>query len=126
MQRHVLSEGLLNAGKEGVYGLLKLGTGRLLGDAQETDYRVSVIIILQGLSPDSLLYHVSCIALFSGLHHSCHVFLGRLSRVFAMHEVNGGVNALHVACSGLYCLLPGGHDRYDLTHIVSVDPGHIP
>ena len=124
MRRHVLSEGLLNAGKEGVYGLLTLG--RLLGDAQEMDYRISVIVILQGLSPDSWLYCVSCVALFSGLHDSCHVFLGRPLHVFVMREVNGGVNALHVACSGLYCLLPGGHDRYDLTHIVSVDPGHVP
>ena len=122
----MLSEGLLDAGKEGVYGLLTLGAGRLSGDAQETDYGISVIVILQGLSPDSLLYHVSCIALFSGLHDSCHVFLGRPSRVFATCEVNGGVNALHVACSGLYHLLPGGHDRYNLTHIVSVDPGHVP
>ena len=78
MRRHVLLKGLLDAGKEGVYGLLTLGVGRLLGDAQETDYRVSVIIVLQGLSPDSLLYRVSCVTLFSGLHNSCHVFLGRL------------------------------------------------
>ena len=126
MRRHVLLEGLLDAGKEGVYGLLTLGVGRLLGDAQETDYGVSVIVVLQGLSPDSLLYRVSCLVLFSGLHDSCHVFLGRLLHVFATHEVNGGVNALHVACSGLYRLLPGGHDRYDLTHIVSVDAGQVP
>ena len=126
MRRHVLLEGLLDAGKEGVYSLLTLGMDRLSGDTQETDYGVSVIIVLQGLSPDSLLYHVSCVTLFSGLHDSCHIFLGRPSRVFAMHEVNGGVNTLHVACSGLYRLLPGGHDCYDLTHIVSVDPGHVP
>ena len=126
MQGHVLLEGLLNAGKEGVYGLLTLGVGRLSGDMQETDYGVSVIIILQGLFPGSLLHCVSCIALFSGLHNSCHVFLGHLSHIFATREVNGGVNALHVACSGLYHLLPGGHDRYDLTHIVSIDPGHVP
>ena len=100
--------------------------GRLLGDTQEMDYGVSVIVILQGLSLDSLLYHVSCVALFSGLHNSCHVFLGHLPRVFATREVNGGVNALPVACSGLYCLLPGGHDHYDLTHIVSINAGHIP
>ena len=79
MRRHVLLEGLLNAGKEGVYGLLTLGVGRLSGDAQEIDYGVSVIVILQGLSPDSLLYRVSCVGLFSGLHDSCHVFLGRPS-----------------------------------------------
>ena len=126
MRRHVLSEGLLDAGKEGVYGLLTLGTSRLSGDAQETDYGVSVIVILQGFSPDSLLYRMSCVALFSGLHDSCHIFLGRPSCVFATCEVNGGVNALHVACSGLYRLLPGGHDHYNLTHIVSVDPGHVP
>ena len=126
MRRHVLSEGLLDAGKEGVYGLLTLSVSRLSGDAQETDYGVSVIVILQGLSPDSLLYRVSCVALFSGLHDSCHIFLGHPSHVFATREINGGVNALHVACSGLYHLLPGRHDRYDLTHIVSVDPGHVP
>ena len=126
MWRHVLLEGLLDAGKEGVYGLLTLGVGRLSGDIQETDYGVSVIIVLQGLSPGSLLHHVSCVALFPGLHDSRHVFLGHPPRVFAMREVNGGVNALHVACSGLYHLLPGGHDCYDLTHIVSIDPGHIP
>ena len=51
MRRHVLSEGLLDAGKEGVYGLLTQGVGRLSGDTQETDYGVSVIIVLQGLSP---------------------------------------------------------------------------
>ena len=62
MQRHVLLEGLLDAGKEGVYGLLTLGAGRLSGDTQETDYGVSVIVVLQGLSPDSLLYRVSCVA----------------------------------------------------------------
>ena len=126
MQGHVLLEGLLDAGKEGIYGLLTLDAGGLSGDMQETDYGVSVIIVLQGLSPGSLLHRVSCVALFSGLHDSRHVFLGRLSCIFAMREVNGGVNALHVACSGLYCLLPGGHDRYDLTHIVSIDPGHVP
>ena len=126
MRRHVLSEGLLDARKEGVYGLLTLGAGHSSGDAQEMDYGVPVIIVLQGLSPDSLLYRMSCVALFSGLHDSCHVFLGRPSRVFTTREVNGGVNALHVACSSLYHLLPGGHDRYDLTHIVSVNPGHIP
>ena len=126
MRGHVLMEGLLDAGKEGVYGLLILGMGRLSGDAQETDYRVSVIIILQGLSSGSLLHRMSCVALLSGLHDSCHVFMGRLPCVFVMREVNGGVNALHVACSGLYCLLPGGHDHYNLTHIVSIDPGHIP
>ena len=126
MRRHVLSEGLLDPGKGGVYGLLTLSTSRLSGDAQETDYGVSVIVILQGLSPDSLLYRMSHIVLFSGLHDSCHIFLGRPSRVFATREINGGVNALHVACSGLYRLLPGRHDRYDLTHIVSIDPGHVP
>ena len=126
MQGHVLLEGLLDAGKEGVYGLLTLGTGRLSGDMQEMDYGVSVIVILQGLSLGSLLHRVSCVALFSGLHDSRHVFLGRLSRISTTRKVNGGVNALHVACSCLYRLLPGGHDRYDLTHIVSVDPGHIP
>ena len=126
MRRHVLSEGLLNAGKEGVYGLLTLSASRLSGDTQETDYGVSVIIVLQGLSPDSLLYRVSCVALFSGLHDSCHIFLGCPSRVFTTRKINGGVNAFHVACSSLYHLLPGGHDRYDLTHIVSVDLGHIP
>ena len=109
----MLSEGLLDAGKEGVYGLLTLGACRLSGDAQETDYGVFVIV-------------VSCIALFSGLHDSCHIFLGRPSRIFVMRDLNGGVNALHVACSGLYRLLPGGHDSYDLTHIVSVDLGHVP
>ena len=126
MQGHVLLEGLLNAGKEGVYGLLTLGTGRLSGDAQEMDYGVSVIIVLQGLSLGSLLHHVSCVALFSGLHDSGHIFLGHLPCVFATRKVNGGVNTLHVACSGLYHLLSGGHDRYDLTHIVSVDLGHVP
>ena len=126
MQGHVLLEGLLNAGKEGVYGLLTLGMGRLSGDVQEMDYGVSVIIVLQGLSPGPLLHRVSCVALFSGLHNSRHIFLGCLSCIFMMCEVNGGVNALHVACSSLYRLLPGGHDRYDLTHIVSVDPGHVP
>ena len=50
MRGHVLLEGLLDAGKEGIYGLLTLGTGRLSGDAKETDYRVSVIVVLQGLS----------------------------------------------------------------------------
>ena len=126
MQGHVLLEGLLDAGKEGIYGLLTLGTGHLSVDMQETDYGVSVIVTLQGLSPGSLLHCVSCVVFFSGLHDSCHIFLGHLSRVFVMPEVNGGVNTLHVACSGLYCLLPGGHDRYDLTHIVSIDPGHVP
>ena len=43
-----------------------------------------------------------------------------------MRKVNGGVNALHVASRGLYRLLPGGHDRYDLADIVSVDAGHVP
>ena len=103
----MLSEGLLDAGKEDVYGLLTLGTGCLSGDAQKTDYGVSVIVVLQGLSPDSLLYRVSCVALFSGLHNSCHIFLGRPSCTLATREVNGGVNTLHVACSGLYRLLPG-------------------
>ena len=55
MQGHMLLEGLLNAGKEGVYSHLTLGVGHLSGDAQETDYGVSVIVILQGLSPGSLL-----------------------------------------------------------------------
>ena len=125
MRRHVLSEGLLDAGKEGIYGLLTLSMSCLSGDAQETDYGVSVIVILQGSSPDSLLYCVSCVVLFSGLHNSCHIFLGHLLHVFATCKINGGVNALHVACSGLYHLLPGGHDCYDLTHIVSVDLGHV-
>ena len=126
MHGHVLLEGLLDAGQEGVYGLLALGVGRCSGDVQKTDYKVAVIIVLQGLSPGLLLHHVSCVVLFSGLHDSCHVFLGRFLHVFAMCEVNGGVNALQVACSGLYCLLPGGHDRYDLTDIVSVDAGQVP
>ena len=38
MHGHVLLEGLLDAGQEGVYGLLALGTGRLSGDMQKTDY----------------------------------------------------------------------------------------
>ena len=126
MHGHMLLEGLLDAGQEGIYGLLALGVGRLSGDVQKTDYGVSVIIVLQGLSLGPLLHHVSCVTLFSGLHDSRHVFLGHLSCVFAMREVNGGVNTLHVACSGLYRLLPGGHDRYDLTHIVSVNLGHVP
>ena len=75
MQGHVLLEGLLDAGKEGVYSLLALGTGRLSGDVQEMDYRVSVIVILQGLSLGPLLYHMSCVMLFSGLHDSRHIFL---------------------------------------------------
>ena len=53
MRRHVLLEGLLDAGKEGVYGLLTLDAGHLSGDTQEMDYGVSVIIVLQGLSLDS-------------------------------------------------------------------------
>ena len=79
MQRHMLLEGLLDAGKEGIYSLLTLGTGRFLGDTQETDYGVSVVILLQGSSPGSLPHRVSCVTLFSGLHDGCHVFLGRLS-----------------------------------------------
>ena len=79
MRRHVLSESLLDAGKEDVYGLLTLGVGHLSGDTQKTDYGVSVIVVLQGLSPDSLLYCVSCVTLFSGLHDRCHIFLGRPS-----------------------------------------------
>ena len=126
MHGHMLLEGLLDAGQEGVYGLLALGAGRCSGDVQKTDYGVSVIIILQGLPPGLLLHRMSCVVLFSGLHDSCHVFPGCFSRVLAMHEVNGGVNALHVACSGLYRLLPGGHDHYDLTDIVSLDAGHVP
>ena len=90
----MLLEGLLDAGKEGIYGLLTLGMGRLSGDMQETNYRVSVIIVLQGLSLGPLLHHVSCVALFSGLHDSCNVFLGRLSCILVMREVNGGVNTL--------------------------------
>ena len=92
MWRHMLLEGLLDAGKEDVYGLLTLSVGHLSGDTQKTNYGVSVIIILQGLSPDSLLYRVSCVALFSGLHDSCHIFLGRPSHVFMTRETNGGVN----------------------------------
>ena len=126
MDGHVLLEGLLDTGQEGVYGLLALGAGHFSGDVQKTDHGVSVIVVLQGLFPGLLLHCVSCIALFSGLHDSCHVFPGRSSRVLAMREVNGGVNALHVACSGLYHLLPGGHDRYDPTDIVSVDAGYVP
>ena len=126
MHGHVLLEGLLDAGQEGVYGLLTLGTGHCLGDVQKMDYRVSVIIILQGLFPGLLLHRVSCVTLFSGLHDSHHIFHGRFSHVLVMHEVNGGVNTLHVASSGLYHLLPGGHDHYDLTDIVSVDAGHVP
>ena len=51
MHGHVLLEGLLDDGQKGVYGLLALGAGRCLGDMQKTDYGVSVIIVLQGLSP---------------------------------------------------------------------------
>ena len=126
MHRHVLLEGLLDAGQEGVYGLLALGTGRFSGDMQKMDYGVSVIVILQGLFLGPLLHHVSCIVLFSGLHNNHHIFPGRFSRVLMTRDVNGGVNTLHVACSSLYHLLPGGHDRYDLTDIVSVNVGHIP
>ena len=126
MHGHVLLEGLLDAGQEGVYGLLALGVGRCLGDVQKMDYGVPVIVILQGLSLVLLLHHMSCIVLFSGLHDSRHVFPGRFSCVLVTREVNGGVNTLHVACSSLYHLLPGGHDRYDLTDIVSVDAGHVP
>ena len=126
MHGHVLLEGLLDAGQEGVYSLLSLGTGHCLCDVQKMDYGVSVIVILQGLSPGLLLHCVSCVVLFSGLHDSRHVFPGHFSRVLAMREVNGGVNALNVACSGLYRLLPGGHDHYDLTDIVSVNAGHVP
>ena len=126
MHRHVLLEGLLDAGQEGVYGLLALGAGCCSGDVQKTNYGVPVIIVLQGLSPGLLHHRVSCVGLFSGLHNSCHVFPGRLTCVLVMREVSGGVNALHVACSGLYHLLPGGHDHYDLTDIVSIDAGHIP
>ena len=126
MHGHVLLESLLDAGQEGVYGLLTLGAGHCLGDMQKTDYGVSVIIVLQGLSPGPLLHRVSCIALFSGLHDSRHVFPGHFSCILTTREVNGGVNALHVASSGLYHLLLGGHDHYDLTDIVSVDAGHVP
>ena len=126
MHGHMLLEGHLDAGQEGIYGLLALGVGCCSGDVQKTDYGVPVIIILQGLSLGLLLHLVSCVALFSGLHDSHHVFPGRFSRILVTHEVNGGVNALHVACSGLYHLLPGGHDCYDLTDIVSLDAGHVP
>ena len=126
MRRHVLLEGLLDAGQEGVYGLLTLGVGCCSGDVQKMDYGVSMVVILQGSSPGLLLHCVSCVALFPGLHNSRHIFSGRFSRVLTTREVNGGVKALHVACSGLYHLLPGGHDRYDLTDIVSVDAGHVP
>ena len=51
MHGHMLLEGLLDAGQEGVYGLLALGAGHFLGDMQKTDYGVSVIVILQGLFP---------------------------------------------------------------------------
>ena len=125
MHGHMLLEGLLDAGQEGIYGLLALGMGCCSGDVQKMDYGVSMIIVLQGLSPGLLLHRMSCIMLFSGLHDSRHVFPGCFSRVLAMCEVNGGVNALHVTCSGLYCLLPGGHDCYDLTDIVSIDAGHV-
>ena len=101
------------------------GVDRCSGDVQKTDYGVSVIIVLQGLSLGLPLHRVSCVALFSGLHDSCHIFPGHFLRVLATCEVNGGVNTLHVACSGLYCLLPGGHDCYDLTDIVSVDAAHV-
>ena len=125
MYRHVLLEGLLDAGQEGVYGLLALGTGHCPGDMQKMDYRISVIVVLQGLFPGLPLYCVSCIVLFSCLHDSHHVFFGRSSRVLATHKVNGGVNALHVASCCLYRLLPGGHNHYNLTDIVSIDAGHV-
>ena len=51
MRGHMLLEGLLDAGQEGVYGLLTLGMGHCSGDVQKTDYGVSVVIVLQGLSP---------------------------------------------------------------------------
>ena len=126
MHGHVLLEGLLDAGQEGVYGLLALGVGHCSGDVQKMNCGVPVIVILQGLSPGLLLHHVSCVMLFSGLHDGRHIFPGHFSHVFATRKVNGGVNALHVACSGLYRLLPGGHDCYDLTDIVSIDVGHVP
>ena len=126
MHGHVLLEGLLDAGQEGIYGLLALGAGRCSGDMQKMDYGVSMIVVLQGLSPDPLFHRMSCVVLFSGLHDSCHIFPGCSSQVLTTREVNGGVNALHVASSGLYRLLPGGHDHYDLTDIVSVNAGHIP
>ena len=126
MHGHVLLEGLLDAGQEGIYGLLALGAGCCLGDVQKKDYGVPVIIVLQGLSPGLLLHRSSCVVLFSGLYDSRHIFPGRFSCILMTREVNGGVIALHVACSGLYRLLPGGHDRYDLTDIVRVDAGHVP
>ena len=126
MHGHVLLEGLLDAGQEGVYGLLALVTGYFSGDVQKTDYGVFVNVILQGLFLGPLLHGVSCIALFSGFHDSCHLFPGCFWHILMTHEVNGGVNHLHVACSGLYHLLPGGHYHYDLTDIVGVDAGHNP
>ena len=42
VQGQVLLEGLLDAEKEGVYGLLTPGVGHLSGDAQEVDYGVSM------------------------------------------------------------------------------------
>ena len=46
MHGHVLLEGLLDAGQEGVYGFLTLGMGRCSGHVQKVDYGVSVIVVL--------------------------------------------------------------------------------
>ena len=46
MHGHVLLEGLLDAGQEGIYGLLALGEGRCSGDVQKMDYGVPVIVVL--------------------------------------------------------------------------------
>ena len=45
-----------------------------------------------------------------------------------MREVHGGVHGVHgvhVACSGLHRLLPGGHYCHHLAHIVCVDVGYV-
>ena len=118
MGGYVLVESRLYAGKERVHGLLSLGAGHLAGDVQQADNRILEVVSFDGLYPLLLLLSVGGVALLMGLYHLFYILVGRPPHVLLMHEVGGGVYALHMTGGSLHHLLPGGHHHRHAINIV--------
>ena len=123
--QHMLPQGLLNLGENDIHGLLCLGTRCLACDIQEMYNQIFRVTYFDCLLP----------CLSSSWHGQHRVLCGPLLLwshtpsspfgVFLTRKVDGEVGVFHVACGGLHCLLPAGHDRYYTTDVMGVNVGDV-
>ena len=75
--------------------------------------------------------HFFCSSLWAASHSSWACITSftyasvAIPHVLSMHEVGGGVHALHMTGGSLHCLLPGGHHHHHATNVVGVDTRHV-